>query len=107
MALRGHTAPKEPTTLLALLDLNREYRECEAVVHLVSTFPLWTYRSIRQQIIVPAQDSLDVNRRARGGISICRARCKHTERPIIFSVLCTPIDRYFLDVMTAGLPSHF
>ena len=66
------------------VDLNSEYRECEAVVHLISAFLLWTYRSIRQQIILPAQDSLDVNRRARGGIGICRARCKHTERPSYF-----------------------
>jgi hypothetical protein len=74
------------------VDLNREYRECEAVVHLISAFLLRTYRSIRQQIIVPAQNSLDMNRRARGGIGICRARCKHTERPVIFSVLCNAID---------------
>ena len=74
---------------------------------MISDFLLWTYRSIRQQIIVPAQNSLDVNRRARGGIGICRARCKHTERPVIFSVLCNAIDRYFLDVMTARLPSDF
>jgi hypothetical protein len=89
------------------VDLNREYRECEVVVHLISAFLLWTYRSIRQQIIVPAQNSLDVNRRARSGIGICRARCEHTERPVIFSVLCDAVDRYFLDVMTAGLLSHF
>ena len=67
----------------------------------------WTNRSIRQQIIVPAQNSLDVNRRSRGGIGICRASCEHTERPVIFIVLCNAIDRYFLHVMTAGLLSHF
>jgi hypothetical protein len=67
----------------------------------------YTQRSIRQHIILPAQDSLDVNRRTRGGIGICRARCKHAERPVIFSVLCNAIDRYFLHVMTAGLLSHF
>ena len=65
------------------------------------------YRSIRQQIIVPTQKSLDVNRRSRGGIGICRTRCEHTERPVMFSVLCNAIDRYFLDVTTAGLLSHF
>jgi len=43
----------------------------------------------------------------RGSIGIRRARSKHTERPVIFSVLCNTIDRYFLDVMTAGLLSHF
>jgi hypothetical protein len=59
------------------------------------------------EIIVPAQNSLDVNRRARGGIGICRARCKHTERPVIFSGLCNTIDCYFPDVMTTGLLSHF
>jgi len=69
--------------------------------------PLTNYRSIRQQIIVPAQNSLDVNRGARGGIGICHARYDHTERPVIFSVLCNAIDRYFHDVMTAGLLSHF
>ena len=74
---------------------------------MISDFLLWTYRSIRQQIIVPAQNSLDVNRRARGGIGICRARCEHTERPVIFSVLCNTIDCYFLDVMTARLLSYF
>jgi hypothetical protein len=65
------------------------------------------YRSIRPQIIVSAQNSLDVNRRARGGIGICRTRCEYTERPVMFSVLCYAIDRYFLDVMTARLLSHF
>ncbi|MDA9507545.1 hypothetical protein XI09_23495 [Bradyrhizobium sp. CCBAU 11386] len=69
--------------------------------------PLMDCRSIRQQIIVPAQNSLDVNRGARGGIGICRARYDHTERPVIFSVLCNAIDRYFQDVMTARLLSHF
>jgi hypothetical protein len=68
---------------------------------------LMDHRSIRQQIIVPAQNSLDVNRRARGGIGICRTRCEHTERPVMFSVLCNAIDRYLLDVMTARLLSHF
>jgi hypothetical protein len=88
------------------VDLNREYRECESV-HLITAFLLWTYRSICQQIIVAPQDSLDVNRRARGGIGICRARCEHTERPVIFRGLCNTIDRYFPDVMTTGLLSHF
>jgi len=74
---------------------------------LISASLLWTDRSIRQQIIVPAQNSLDVNRRARGGIGICRARGEHAERPVIFSVLCHAIDRYFLHVMTAGLLSYF
>ena len=74
---------------------------------MISAVLLWTYRSIRQQVIVPAQNSLDVNRRSRGGIGICRARCDNTKRPVIFSVLCNAIDRYFLDVMTAGLLSHF
>jgi hypothetical protein len=50
---------------------------------------------------------LYVNRRARGGIGICRTRCKHTELPVIFSALRNAIDRYFLHVMTAGLFSHF
>src|SRR3954468_8767219 len=86
------------------VDLHREYRECEAVVHLISAFLLWTYSSIRQQIVVPAQNSLDVNRRARGGIGICRARREHTKRPVVFCGLCHAIDRDLLDVMTAGLP---
>jgi len=90
-----------------VVNLNREYRESEAVVHFDLRLPLMDYRSIRQQIIVPAQNSLDVNRRARGGIGICRACYEYTERPVIFSVLCNAIDRYFLDVMTAGLLSHF
>ena len=64
-------------------------------------------RSIRQQIIVPSQNSLDVNGRARCGIGICRTRGEHTERPVMFSVLCNAIDRYFQDVMTARLLSHF
>ena len=68
---------------------------------------LMGYRSIRQQIIVPTQNSLDVNRRSRGGIGICRTRCEHTERPVMLSVLWNAIDRYFLDVMTARLLSHF
>jgi hypothetical protein len=51
---------------------------------------------------------LDVNRRARRGIGICRARGEYTKGPVIFSVLvCNAIDRDFLHVMTAGLLSHF
>ncbi|KRQ94200.1 hypothetical protein CQ12_25770 [Bradyrhizobium jicamae] len=74
---------------------------------MISALLLWTYISIRQQIIVPTQDSLNVNRGARGSVGICRARCKHAQRPVIFSGLCNTIDRNFPDVMTTGLLSHF
>jgi hypothetical protein len=89
------------------VDLNRQYREYERWPIFDLRLRSMDLRSIRQQIIVPAQNSLDVNRRTRGGIGICRTRCEHTERPVMFSVLCNAIDRYLLDVMTARLLSHF
>ena len=66
------------------------------------------YKSIRQKIVVSAQDSLDVNRGAGRGIGIGSASGQHTQRPIEFSALVwNAVDCYFLNVVTSGQLSDF
>jgi hypothetical protein len=65
-------------------------------------------RSIRHQIIVAAQNALDVVCGTSRGVGISSARGQYTQGPIIFSApIRDAIDGDVLNVMTTGLLSDF